>query len=170
MKSIKVLAAVVLFVVLSSGFVPEAGAQEFTISAGLSWDLCIKAGGSYMFMPGFGEKADVGISLFSAEGDFALCYDLLLAVRKGSEESPFSYGAYLGIPSGYLVFTEPAAVMFAPGISVFGGYSLNSTMELLVHFGAGYPLFLEGGNLTWGNTRFPLGLWPDFGIEFALDI
>lgn len=170
MKSIKVIAAAVLFVILSAGFVPEAGAQEFTISAGLSWDLCIKAGGSYMFMPGIGVKADVGISLFSAEGDFALCYDLLLAVRKGGGESPFSYGAYLGIPSGYLVFTEPAAVMFAPGISVFGGYSLNSDTELLIHFGAGYPAFLESGDWTWGNTRFPMGLWPDLGIELALDI
>lgn len=160
MRIILIFPAVVFLFPLFS-----TSAEELNISAGISWDLSLKGGIRYMITPAFGIKADMGISLFSMEGDAAFTYDLFFVAKQNITGTPFGLGVYIGIPTGYFVFTSPFSIMNAFRLSLFTDYRLTNTVNLSLRAGGGYPLFFTDNSWGFKQTRFPLGIWPDLGLE-----
>lgn len=148
----------------------SVNAQQLEITAGISWDLAIKGGITYMFNPNMGIKTDIGYSPFSGEGNLALTYDLLFVVKQQIPNSNFNVGAYMGIPAAYIVFTEPVALMNAIGVSLFGSYPITEDIDISLRLGTGYPIFLKDNQWSTGDTRFFLGLWPDLALEVGFNL
>ncbi len=171
MKSIRRrVFTLVLFLILTTMPIATIGAQQLQITAGISWDLALRGGITYMFSPNLGIKTDIGYSPFSGEGNLALTYDLLFIVKQQIPGSDFSFGAYIGLPTGYFVFTEPISLMNALGASVFGSYSITEQVNLSLRLGSGYPIFFKDNQWSSGETRFFLGLWPDLVLELGFSL
>ncbi len=166
----KTITISVLILTLIALPIATVSAQQLKITAGISWDLAIKGGITYMFTPNFGIKTDIGYSPFSGEGNLALTYDLLFVMKQKIPNSNFDAGTYVGIPTGLIVFTNPIALMNAVGISIFGSYSITDTMDISLRLGAGYPIFLKENQWSAGDTRFLLGLWPDLALELGFNL
>ena len=74
------------------------------------------------------------------------------------------------MPDWRVVFTQPLAAAIALGASGEAGYAFSETWDVFLRAGAGLPVFIEGGEVIWRDTRFPLGLWPDLslGAQFSM--
>ena len=140
-------------------------AGDLAFSLGFSWELGLRVGVEYFFLPELAVKADIGTSVFSLEGDFALMYDLLLAYYPFQWQSPWTLGVAAGLTSGMSVFSEPPASMHALGLTLLPGYRFSDQFQLRLRCGLGYPLFIEEDRKEWGDVDSFLNCWPDLGLE-----
>lgn len=139
------------------------------LNASFGWALDLRLGFEVPLNESFTLRADAGVSLFSLEGAFALSYGLTGVWHCATLGEALDLGIAVGIPDAMIVFSDTASFMFSFGSAVVGRYYFPNRLYGDLCLGAGYPLFIEDGELRWGRTAF-FELWPNarlgIGYEF----
>ncbi len=127
--------------------------------------LDLRFGVEYRANNTFGRAADIGTTLMTLEGNFAISYDVtpVIYITDSVSGVPVNIDLVFGITDAMLVFTSPLAHMWNLGADLRASLKVTDTLSLGTEIGAGYPLFLEGSQFRYGSNYF-LGLWPHFEI------
>lgn len=124
-------------------------------------DFGMRFGLEYQFTDLFGVKADIGTTIFSFEGNFALTYDMMSVMYLYAGTVSFDFCA--GIIDGALVFSDPASFMWNLGLIARLVYPFSDRFSAGIELGAGYPLFYEDGVFSSGSNAV-LGIWPHLAL------
>ncbi len=142
-----------------------AAAPDWRMDFGFSlFDLSFRLGAEVAITDEFSIRAEAGPSLFSFEGSFVLKTGLEAIWYFARNESG-ELGISVGVPDFLLVFLDPLAYRFSPGLGLVGTWFPNSMLTLGCRAGLGYPYYKDENKAEWGNSLF-YGFWPE--VEFRL--
>lgn len=124
------------------------------------WQLAIRIGGETKPEDTFRYKGDLGLSVLGL-----IIGDAMLVVPLLPPEDSWKLDLLLGVPNAAAPVSL-AGAMVSTGLSCRIGYTLRSGNILSLRLGAGFPFFFEEDRRIIRETKLPLGLWPDVGLEF----
>jgi hypothetical protein len=165
MKKIGTLAVLVLALVAAEA----AAAPSISLGLNVGWDLDFRVSAEMPIAPNYAVRAEIGSTLFSLEGAFALTYGLTGIRYFDTPIGALRLGIAFGVPDGMVVFTERGAGTLSLGGAVLASYGFGKGVSANLRAGVGYPFIYEGKSGSWGKTAFG-GFWPDLmaGIAVAL--
>jgi hypothetical protein len=125
------------------------------------WQLGTRVGAEVFLAPRVSIRADGGVSIFGL-----VLADALLGVSLADPEAPVAMQLLLGVPNAGTPVTF-AGAMVSVGGTLHPSVRLGECCRLGVRLGAGFPFFFERDRPIIRETRLPLGLWPDAGVDLT---
>lgn len=145
------------------------------ISAGISWQMDLRAAIEYRFAPFFGFRLGFGVSLFALEPlGHGFTGDSLFLFYIPLRKSRIHIGCGIGVPNYIIVFHNNSsmidiktAFMISTGATLIIGYEFTDQLTVRVRAGEAFPFFYENESWSTRDIRMPLNLWPDILLEIC---